>query len=305
MTISEQVFLLILILNTLVAIGYLVCCTVRHGTKAPRRKEYWIKTAVMILCPLIGPAFFLFVWLIYYLLFHQDVDLEDVVFSKERVETYLKADEEQEGNMVPIEEALVVCDKDNLRTLVMNVVRGDVEKSLSSIALALNSEDSETSHYAATMLRDVLNEFRQQVQELYIAMNRKEKGWDGYACLLVEYMQKILSQEVFQKTEQEEFIDMMEQACLLLYEQMYYRLKPKYIQWLCDLLLRAHKYDQMKKWCDRSRDLYPDELSTYVCYLKYYFTVEKKKEFFEELDRLKKSNIVIDRETLELIRTFT
>ena len=98
---------------------------------------------------------------------------------------------------------------------------------------------------------------------------------------------------------------MMEQACLLLYEQMYYRLKPKYIQWLCDLLLRAHKYDQMKKWCDRSRDLYPDELSTYVCYLKYYFTVEKKKEFFEELDRLKKSNIVIDRETLELIRTFT
>ena len=71
------------------------------------------------------------------------------------------------------------------------------------------------------------------------------------------------------------------------------------------VLLRAHKYDQMKKWCDRSRDLYPDELSTYVCYLKYYFTVEKKKEFFEELDRLKKSNIVIDRETLELIRTFT
>ena len=83
------------------------------------------------------------------------------------------------------------------------------------------------------MLRDVLNEFRQQVQELYIAMNRKEKGWDEYACLLVEYMQKILSQEVFQKTEQEEFIDMMEQACLLLYEQMYYRLKPKYIQWFC------------------------------------------------------------------------
>lgn len=305
MTRSEQVFLLIVILNTLVAIGYFICCTVRHGWKAPRRKEYWIKTAVMLICPLIGPAFFLFVWLVYYVLFHQDVDLEDVVFSKDRVETHLKADEEREGNMVPIEEALVVCDKDNLRTLVMNVVRGDVEKSLASIALALNSEDSETSHYAATVLRDVLNEFRQQVQELYIAMNRKEKGWDDYACLLVEYMHSILSQGVFQETEQEEFVDMMEQACLLLYEQMYYRLKPVYIQWLCDLLLGTRKYDHMRQWCDRSRDLYPNELSTYVCYLKYYFTVEKKKEFFEELDRLKQSDIVIDRETLELIRTFT
>ena len=148
MTRSEQVFLLILILNTMVAIGYLICCMVRNGWKAPRRKEYWIKTIVMIICPLVGPAFFLTVWFVYYLLFHQDVDLEDVVFSKERVETHLKADEEQEGNMVPIEEALVVCDKDNLRTLVMNVVRGDVEKSLSSIALALNSEDSETFFFS-------------------------------------------------------------------------------------------------------------------------------------------------------------
>lgn len=305
MTRSEQVFLLILILNTMVAIGYLICCTIRNGWKAPRRKEYWIKTIVMIICPLVGPVFFFAVWFVYYLLFHQNVDLEDVVFSKERVETHLKADEEQEGNMVPIEEALVVCDKDNLRTLVMNVVRGDVEKSLSSIALALNSEDSETAHYAATVLRDVLNDFRGQVQELHIAINRKEKGWDDYACILIEYMHSILSQDVFQEAEQTEFIAIMEEACLLLYEQMYYRLKPVYIQWLCDLLLGVREYERMRKWCERSRDLYPDELSTYVCYLKYYFTVEKKKEFFEELDRLKKSNIVIDRETLELIRTFT
>lgn len=305
MTGAEQVFVLILILNTLTAIGYFICCSVRYGWNAPQRKECWMKTIIMLLCPLIGPLFFLFVWFCYYLLFHQDVDLEDVVFSKERVETHLMADEEQEGNMVPIEEALVVCDKDNLRSLMMNVIRGDVEKSLSSIALVLNSEDSETSHYAATVLRDALNEFRQQVQELYIAMNRKEQGWDDYACILVEYMQKILSQGVFQENEQEEFIDQMEQACLLLYEQMYYRLKPTYIQWLCDLLLGVRKYDHMQKWCERSRELYPKELSTYVCYLKYYFTVEKKKEFFEELDRLKHSDIVIDRETLELIRTFS
>ena len=91
MTRSEQVFLLILILNTMVAIGYLIRCMVRNGWKAPRRKEYWIKTIVMIICPLVGPAFFFAVWFVYYLLFHQDVDLEDVVFSKERVETHLKS----------------------------------------------------------------------------------------------------------------------------------------------------------------------------------------------------------------------
>ena len=60
----------------------------------------------------------------------------------------------------------------------------------------------------------------------------------------------------------------------------------------------------MRQWCNRSRELYPEELSTYTCYLKMYFTMGKKKEFFNELDQLKSSNIVIDSKTLDLIRTF-
>ncbi len=55
------------------------------------------------------------------------------------------ADEEQERNVVPIEEALAISDRDSLRTLIMNVVRGDVTDSLGSLALALDSEDTETS----------------------------------------------------------------------------------------------------------------------------------------------------------------
>ena len=233
------------------------------------------------------------------------MDLADVIFSKERVTTYLHADEEQESNVVPIEEALVICDKGNLRNLMMNVVRGDVEESLASIALALNSDDSETSHYAATVLRDVLNDFRAHTQELFIVMNRNEKDSCEYACLLIEYMNGVLKQEVFQEAEQRSFVDMMEKACDYLYERDWRRLTPQYIGWLCNLLLKIQSYDKMKLWSDRGRDMYPDELIIYVCYLKYYFTVGKKKQFFEELDRLKQSDIVIDKETLELIRTFS
>ena len=114
-----------------------------------------------------------------------------------------------------------------------------------------------------------------------------------------------LKQEVFQEAEQRSFVDMMEKACDYLYERDWRRLTPQYIGWLCNLLLKIQSYDKMKLWSDRGRDMYPDELIIYVCYLKYYFTVGKKKQFFEELDRLKQSDIVIDKETLELIRTFS
>ena len=55
--------------------------------------------------------------------------------------------------MVSIEEALEVTDKKSLRTFMMNVIRGDYRKYLSSISLALNNEDTETAHYAASILQ--------------------------------------------------------------------------------------------------------------------------------------------------------
>ena len=305
MSISEQAFIVVLILNTLVAVIYGIWNFIQCRIREKSVKEYMIRMVIMLMCPVVGPMFFAVIKLIGVLFFRQNVDLADVIFSKERVTTYLHADEEQESNVVPIEEALVICDKGNLRNLMMNVVRGEVEESLASIALALNSDDSETSHYAATVLRDVLNDFRAHTQELFIVMNRNEKDSCEYACLLTEYMNGVLKQEVFQEAEQRSFVDMMEKACDYLYERDWRRLTPQYIGWLCNLFLKIQSYDKMKLWSDRGRDMYPDELIIYVCYLKYYFTVGKKKQFFEELDRLKQSDIVIDKETLELIRTFS
>lgn len=305
MSISEQAFIVVLILNTLVAVIYGIWNFIQCRIREKSVKEYMIRMVIMLMCPVVGPMFFAVIKLIGVLFFRQNVDLADVIFSKERVTTYLHADEEQESNVVPIEEALVICDKGNLRNLMMNVVRGEVEESLASIALALNSDDSETSHYAATVLRDVLNDFRAHTQELFIVMNRNEKDSCEYACLLIEYMNGVLKQEVFQEAEQRSFVDMMEKACDYLYKRDWRRLTPQYIGWLCNLFLKIQSYDKMKLWSDRGRDMYPDELIIYVCYLKYYFTVGKKKQFFEELDRLKQSDIVIDKETLELIRTFS
>lgn len=305
MSTSEQVFIVVLILNTLIAVVYGIWNFIQCRIREKSVKEYMIRMVIMLMCPVVGPMFFAVVKLIGVLFFRQDVDLADVIFSKERVTTYLHADEEQESNVVPIEEALVICDKGNLRNLMMNVVRGDVEESLASIALALNSDDSETSHYAATVLRDVLNDFRAHTQELFIAMNRNEKDSCEYASLLIEYMNGVLKQEVFQEAEQRSFVYMLEKACDYLYERDWKLFTPQYIGWLCELFLRIGDFDRMKLWSDRGRDMYPDELTIYVCYLKYYFTVGKKKQFFEELDRLKRSDIVIDKETLELIRTFS
>ncbi len=118
-------------------------------------------------------------------------------------------------------------------------------------------------------------------------------------------MNSVLAQDVFHDMEQHTYVKMMEEAAGFLYMKDKEKLTPEYMEWICLRLLGIKEYKDMELWCERSRELYPGELSTYTCQLKLYFTIEDKNKFFDVLNRLRQSDIVIDKETLELIRIFS
>ena len=164
LTLDEYTFLIVVIINTIIAvlyllIGILVMVPVRNRRKEgeterlhDNRRTYLLRFIVMILCPVVGPLFFFAVHLFYLTIFRFQVELDDVIFSKERVRTQLKADEERERNVVPLEEAIAVNDQKSLRVAMLNVLKGEIQNSLAAISLALETKDSESSHYAASIL---------------------------------------------------------------------------------------------------------------------------------------------------------
>ena len=147
MTRNEYIFLIVLFINFLVAVvyvlwGMVVVVTARFKEQKEaveflhdNRRTYLLRFIVMLLCPVIGPLFFLCSHLLYITIFRSQVDLEDVIFSKERVRIQLKADEERERNIIPIEEAIAVNEKKNLRMAMLNIAKGEIQNSLTSIAL--------------------------------------------------------------------------------------------------------------------------------------------------------------------------
>ena len=157
------IFWIIIILNTILTICYWLFFRIfRKKTEG----GFTARCIVMLLCPVIGPAYFFFGWLWKKLFFHKPVDLVDVIFSKEREKILLKANEEGERDILPIEDAVVLTDTQSARKIMLEVLLHDVRKSLGSISLALNSEDSELSHYAASVLQSNLGKFRSGVQEI-------------------------------------------------------------------------------------------------------------------------------------------
>ena len=317
MTRAEWLFVIVWIINFIISVLYYLWGALfyvparEHQDKDEaeylhdNRRTYLIRVIVMVLCPIIGPLFFLISHLIYMTIFRQEVDLEDVIFSKERVKTNAKADEERERNLVPLEEALAVSDKKNLRMLMLNVIRGDLQDSLESISLALNSEDSETSHYAASVLRDELNDFRVKVQKIYTDIKEEKPEQTDSEEMLIDYMNRILCQKVFTEIEQAKFVNIMVEAAESIYQKNASRMLPQRYEAVCLRLIEQKQFEQADIWCERLAKQFPDELVSYTCRLKLYFKENDRDRFFLVMDQLKKSDIIIDNETLELIRVFS
>lgn len=299
---TEQMLQLVLLANLIVVLFYWMW-TLPFKTKGSR-KAILIRGVVMLLCPVLGICFLLLSDIFFGMLFSQPVDLEGVIFSKERVRTIVRADEDSERNLISLEEALEVADTDELRNLMMNIVRGDVRNSLAAISLALNSEDTETAHYAATVLQDALNEFRSTVQNGWAELMKENSNRTVHAGILLDYMNLVLEQKVLTEIEQRDYVAIMDEIGTLLYEAGKEQMTSSQFEAVSLRLLEIEDYENCRKWCERAVYQYPNTLATFTCQLKLYFNSGQKERFFEVLDQLKKSAIVIDSETLELIRAF-
>lgn len=301
MTGKLSVFEIVLVVNAIVVLLYwLINIPFRKGN----RKAYVICGLVMLLCPVAGPVFFGLAQIFYRAFFFEPVDLDGVIFSKERVRTFIRADEESERNMVPLEEAIEVASTDELRNLMMNIVRGDIQKSLATIALALNSEDTETAHYAASVLQDAINDFRITVQKEVAVLKEEEGSVAVSAGMLVDYMNQVLRQHVLTEIEQKDYVKIMDEVCDIFYEKEKERMTGAQFEAICLRLLEIEEFEMCQKWCERAVYQYPNTLSTYTCQLKLFFNSGQKERFFEVLNDLRQSSIVVDSETLELIRVF-
>lgn len=58
----------------------------------------------------------------------------------------------------------------------------------------MNSEDTETAHYAASVLQSTLNVFQENVEKQYALIRQEDENRLQYADALVDYMNQVLGQ---------------------------------------------------------------------------------------------------------------
>lgn len=304
MTHGAIIFLTVLILNVLVAAGYLIWYLI-WKKDTDNRKQYVMHAVIMLLCPIVGVSYFLLAILKYRFLKIGERDLSDVEFSKKRHVARVKADENRERNIVSVGEAILISDQEKKRANMLNVLLGETEESLSAIALALDSDDSEVAHYAASFLQSKMDAFRENVRQAQQKIDEgdiNEEECQKQAVKLIRYMNHMLKQRVFTRVEQVDYVMKMERLCEKLYYYARDALLPDCYEWIIGRIIELGNYRRAEIWANRFIEQYPDQLSSYTLRLKLYFETSRKEKFFEVLDQLRASSVVVDNETLALIR---
>ena len=115
-------------------------------------------------------------------------------------------------------------------------------------------------------------------------------------------MNHMLKQKVFTRVEQVDFVAQMEQLCETLFQNARDRMTQECYESIMGRNMELQDYEKAELWGNRFREQYPDLLASYTLRLKLYFETKEKDKFFEVLDQLRASPVVVDNKTLELIR---
>lgn len=293
-----RIILYILLANAIVSVGYsLVLIIKKEKTKS------FLMLLFALLCPVIALSFIFLSWLYRKFLFKKNIVISDLSFSTEKKQIIESPNFEKEINVVSIEEALIISDKQDKRRVILDALKEDSNKSITMIANALDDEDSETSHYAASVLADVKSDFKITVQQ----MSEKLKEFpndEEIMILMLDYINSFIEKKVLSEIEEETYIDQFEQLMSHMYKLRKEAITGVRYRQLITHLLSVKRSSEAITWAERAIVQLPKDLNVYKGNLKLYYEIGYKDKFFELLSQMKKSSMDYDSESIDIMHFY-
>jgi len=271
--------------------------------KKEQRSTVFMLSWFLFIVPFFGLLYLLLGRFISYLNRKKNVDMSDVSFSQEREKLILPPDKETEMNYVPIQDAMAVSDTTSLRRLLLDTLRGNAKRTISSIAVAMNSKDTETSHYAASIILDALSECRLTAQNMIWQMQKNPEDVE-INLLTLEYIHDILNLKIMNNVEQKSYIYILDNVAENLFTHNLWYMTATHYLWMTDLFLSVKDYNMADKWVTRAGTYRPYMLDSFKANLHLYFEQKNQTAFFDCLNELKNSDILVDEEILSLFRLY-
>ena len=198
------------------AIHLIICILIWSGIRTGflKAKMYMLSLAVFV--PVWGPVCVL---LIHFQLFSgtdqvKTVGIEKLRVNEEIYKNMFPAMEENDRDVVPLEEALLLNDPSRRRELIMNVLNDNPGEYVELLKQARMNEDVEVVHYAITAMVELSKEYDfrlQKMEKLYAASPDDPEILEQYCDFMEEYLNQGILEAQMEREQRERYIRLLRQ----------------------------------------------------------------------------------------------
>ncbi|MCL6570101.1 MAG: hypothetical protein K6T88_00260 [Bacillus sp. (in: Bacteria)] len=264
-----------------------------------RRKGILVQALILVACPFIG------LFLVVSMLREKNSPvgrLPDWLLRREKYvdDAIFPINNEDEENIIPFEDALILNDNKIKRKMLLDILKGDFLLNIDALEKALQNEDSETSHYAATAIQSIKRTLLKKMYEMEELLN--ENSNDQYA---LETYRDVLKNYI-----RIEFLDIKtRQKYMNYYSQTLEKLiKNGSSNTIDNFIEKIHvdiELNHFNHALDTTKVLlkhFPTNENAYFASLQVCFQMKNKKEFDQIVKKLKESKTVLSPNKLIQLR---
>ena len=297
---SLYITIIILVINTIVSVAYMV-----YNYVIRRRFHRFTAGLVMLICPIIGPLYYALAYVVFKIDFRKKLMYDDDInFSKSKVENVMFPDYENEIQAVPLEEVFIVSNNQEKRKALLNNLKKDFAKSLGTISKALDDEDVETSHYAATAIMNATSDFLVDLKGLDDEFQADKDDYEvnrTYATYVWEYLNSGILDDIKILRYGKLYVELMEN----LKERHRDLYSVKDVIQTAEVLMKIKQYEKAEGVVHEGVEIFGPSEQSFISLLENYYETGQSKKFFLTLDEMKKSDISLSQKGVEFVRFFT
>lgn len=262
------------------------------------RENMVVKLLIGLFCPFIG-------LILLFIMFHNRKDdknfLPDELIKKEKetAETLRNVDIEKETNIVPMRDALLLNDNQTKRKLLMNILKNETFNKIDILQTALQNDDTETSHYAATAIQDTKGQLLKSMQHFEYQVEKFPSDLEqliSYTQVIKQYLNTGFLDERTKKQYLYRHLQILEKIIEIVPHE-----KEHYIE-IINRAIELEEFEYAKTYSEAFLRYCEKEEEAYFLSMKLYYTLKDQLKFHETLQTLRDSSVRLSPKGLNKIR---
>lgn len=209
-------------------------------------------------------------------------------------------DVQTETNIIPFNDALILNDNKTKRKILIDLLKEQFNKNIDALESALHSDDSETSHYAATAVQYTKRELLNQMRAIEAQLDEEENDYSllaTYRDTLKQYIQI----EFLDEQTRKKYLYSYLQTLAKLIEIDPLRDSKNFIEKInAAMTLLEHRV--ARETAEQFLSLFPKEEDAYFSALSVHFHMHNITEFKQIMNQLRSTDIQLSPNRLNQLR---